>query len=175
MYNSQYYTCEQIDQRLLQGYVDDFNSHTSQSLTKAQFLAKLAEVFSPTFLSDYFTKSEINNIFDVILTNGFIYGGVATPNGTPSLGGDSNDDYQSQLFFIATQPGTYTNYGGIVIPNHGFYIILWDTDTWSFESIASVILSSEMDEVLGSEVAVYLTDVDGNAVLDDNGKPIEII
>ena len=135
MYNSQYYTCEQIDQRLLQGYVDDFNSHTSQSLTKAQFLAKLAEVFSPTFFSDYFTKSEINNILDVILTNGFTYGGVATPNGTPYLGGDGDDNYQSQLFFIATQPGTYTNYGGTVIPNYGFYIILWDTDTWSFNTI----------------------------------------
>ena len=46
MYNSQYYTCEQIDERLLQGYLDDYNSQTGQSLTKAQFLTKLGSLFS---------------------------------------------------------------------------------------------------------------------------------
>ena len=46
MYNSQYYTCEQIDQRLLQGYVDDYNTQTGQSLTKEQFLTKLGNIFS---------------------------------------------------------------------------------------------------------------------------------
>ena len=46
MYNSQYYTCEQIDQRLLQGYVDDYNIQTGQSLTKEQFLTKLGSIFS---------------------------------------------------------------------------------------------------------------------------------
>lgn len=46
MYNSQYYTCEQIDERLLQGYLDDYNTQTGQSLTKAQFLTKLGNLFS---------------------------------------------------------------------------------------------------------------------------------
>ena len=46
MYNSQYYTCEQIDERLLQGYLDDYNTQTGQSLTKAQFLTKLGSIFS---------------------------------------------------------------------------------------------------------------------------------
>lgn len=46
MYNSQYYTCEQIDERLLQGYLDDYNTQTGQSLTKAQFLTKLGSLFS---------------------------------------------------------------------------------------------------------------------------------
>ena len=41
MYNSQYYTCEQIDQRLLQGYVDDYNQIHNTELTKAQFLTLL--------------------------------------------------------------------------------------------------------------------------------------
>lgn len=44
MYNSQYYTCEQIDQRLLQGYLDDYNTENNTSLTKAQFLAKLGSI-----------------------------------------------------------------------------------------------------------------------------------
>ena len=42
-------------------------------------------------------------------------------------------------------------------------------------TLGALIRNDEMDEVLGGDVAVYLTDTDGNAVLDDEGKPIEII
>ncbi len=52
MYNSQYYSCEQIDQRLLQGYLDDYNSQTGQSLTKEQFLTKLGNIFAKETLID---------------------------------------------------------------------------------------------------------------------------
>lgn len=38
MYNSKYYTCEQIDQRLLQGYFDDIVA-AGYTGTKAQYLA----------------------------------------------------------------------------------------------------------------------------------------
>lgn len=48
MFHSQYYTCEQIDQRLLQGYLDDYNQQTGQTLTKAQFLSKLETLFNNT-------------------------------------------------------------------------------------------------------------------------------
>lgn len=41
--------------------------------------------------------------------------------------------------------------------------------------INAVIENSEMDDVLDGELPVYLTDVNGNAVLDENGSPIEII
>lgn len=41
MFNSQYYTCEQIDQRLLQGYLDDYNNQNTLTLTKEQFLTTL--------------------------------------------------------------------------------------------------------------------------------------
>ena len=46
MYNSQYYTCEQIDQRLLQGYVDDYNYANGTHLTKDQFLNELHKSFN---------------------------------------------------------------------------------------------------------------------------------
>ena len=39
----------------------------------------------------------------------------------------------------------------------------------------SVITNEEMDAVLGGPLAVYLADANGNAVLDENGNPIEII
>lgn len=54
MYNSQYYTCEQVDQRLLQGYLDDYNSENNTNLTKAQFLNLLA-----THLNSGLTTTDI--------------------------------------------------------------------------------------------------------------------
>lgn len=65
MYNSQYYTCEQIDQRLLQGYLDDYNTENNTSLTKSQFLSKLGSILNvwqgvdnePTAESDNLVKS----------------------------------------------------------------------------------------------------------------------
>lgn len=52
MFNSQYYTCEQVDERLLQGYLDDYNSQTGQSLTKEQFLTKLGDIFAKETVID---------------------------------------------------------------------------------------------------------------------------
>jgi len=46
MYNSQYYTCEQIDQRLLQGYLDDYNYQNGTNLTKEQFLTLLYTILN---------------------------------------------------------------------------------------------------------------------------------
>lgn len=43
------------------------------------------------------------------------------------------------------------------------------------EFVGSLISNAEMDGVLNGDLAVYLTDVNNKAVLDDNGKPIEII
>lgn len=52
MFNSQYYTCEQVDERLLQGYVDDYNTQHSQSLTKEQFLTRLGNIFAKETVID---------------------------------------------------------------------------------------------------------------------------
>ena len=52
MYNSQYYTCEQIDQRLLQGYLDDYNTENGTSLTKAQFLQMLSTMIGKSTTVD---------------------------------------------------------------------------------------------------------------------------
>ncbi len=51
MYTSKYYTCEQIDQRLLQGYLDDYNEQNHTNLTKEEFLNILHGSLSEKFLS----------------------------------------------------------------------------------------------------------------------------
>lgn len=45
MYTSKYYTCEQIDQRLLQGYFDDI-VEAGYTGTKAQYLAGLLKAIN---------------------------------------------------------------------------------------------------------------------------------
>ena len=55
MYNSKYYTCEQIDQRLLEGYYDDAVA-AGYTGSKAQYLAGLLRAINysanPTLTSD---------------------------------------------------------------------------------------------------------------------------
>lgn len=55
MYNSKYYTCEQIDQRLLEGYYDDAVAAGYKG-TKAQYLAGLLKAINysanPTLMAD---------------------------------------------------------------------------------------------------------------------------
>ena len=55
MYNSKYYTCEQIDQRLLEGYYDDAVA-AGYTGSKAQYLAGLLKAINysanPTLTAD---------------------------------------------------------------------------------------------------------------------------
>lgn len=102
MYNSQYYTCEQIDQRLLQGYLDDYNTENNTSLTKAQFLAKLGSILGvwqgvdeePTAGSNNFVKSggvylsansNVIAIREIIVNYTTVYPNVTMTYGTLNL------------------------------------------------------------------------------------------
>ena len=44
------------------------------------------------------------------LGDGYQFGGIATPSGTPTA------DADARVFYLAFQSGTYTNYGGLVVP-----------------------------------------------------------
>lgn len=89
MFNSQYYTCEQVDERLLQGYVDDFNEVNSTNYSKEDLLLKLLKAINwdqvfgkyednPEFVRLY---TDINNkILWGIRTNGDIYYGAGVPS-----------------------------------------------------------------------------------------------
>ena len=46
MFNSQYYTCEQVDERLLQGYVDDFNEVNGTDYSKNELILKLFQAIN---------------------------------------------------------------------------------------------------------------------------------
>lgn len=80
-------------------------------------------------MADYdlkYTGAQIDGLLDAaneLKTNGFIYKGVATPStnpGTPS----------ERVAYLASEPGTYTNFGGIVIAS-GLYSFTYAGGTWT--------------------------------------------
>lgn len=89
MFNSQYYTCEQVDERLLQGYVDDFNEVNSTNYSKEDLLLKLFQAINwDQVFGKYEENSEFVRVYlDVtrkvlwgIRTNGDIYYGAGVPS-----------------------------------------------------------------------------------------------
>lgn len=89
MFNSQYYTCEQVDERLLQGYVDDFNEVNSTNYSKEELLLKLFQainwdqVFGKYEESSEFVRVYLDATKKVlwgIRVNGDIYYGAGVPS-----------------------------------------------------------------------------------------------
>ena len=80
-------------------------------------------------MADYDLQYQ-DNYIDVLLatanelkTAGYIYKGVATPStnpGTPT----------ERVAYLASEPGTYTNFGGIVIAS-GLYSLTYASGTWT--------------------------------------------
>ena len=80
-------------------------------------------------MADYdlkYTGAQIDGLLDAaneLKTNGYIYKGVATPStnpGTPT----------ERVAYLASEPGTYTNFGGIVITS-GLYSLTYASGTWT--------------------------------------------
>ena len=80
-------------------------------------------------MADYdlkYTGAQIDGLLDAaneLKTNGYIYKGVATPStnpGTPT----------ERVAYLASEPGTYTNFGGIVITS-GLYSLTYVSGTWT--------------------------------------------
>ena len=95
-------------------------------------------------MADYdlkYTGAQIDALLDAaneLKTNGFIYKGVATPStnpGTPT----------ERVAYLASEPGTYTNFGGIVIAS-GLYSLTYASGTWTGTQMSA-----------GSEIEVVQT------------------
>ena len=80
-------------------------------------------------MADYdlkYTGAQIDALLDAaneLKTAGYIYKGVATPStnpGTPT----------ERVAYLASEPGTYTNFGGIVIAS-GLYSLTYAGGTWT--------------------------------------------
>lgn len=171
---------EEIQQETEQG-LDNAVQYISQTKTDAEKAIARQNIGAAK-------ATVVNNM----LASGYMYAGIAVPTTNPSTPA-------SKCFYIAKEEGTYTNFGALELTS-GINILKWNGTTWATEQVIGIddvptagseklvksggvhevtlgalIKNREMDEVLGGELAVYLTDADNKAVLDDNGKPIEII
>ena len=84
-------------------------------------------------------------------TAGYIYKGVATPStnpGTPT----------ERVAYLASEPGTYTNFGGIVIAS-GLYSLTYSGGTWTGTQMQAV-----------SDVEVRNTPVSDLDIMDESGN-----
>ena len=71
--------------------------------------------------------NSLQAIHDAI-DNGYVYAGIATPTGTPVSG---------KVFYLAVTAGTYTNFGGLVVPQ-GINILKYDGSAWSLEQVVGI-------------------------------------
>ena len=85
------------------------------------------------------------------LGTGYQFKGIASPNGEPGTP-------DAKVFFIATTPGTYTNYGGVVV-GKGISIIRWD-NSWSVTSILTIdtVLSSNSENPVANQTILHALD-----------------
>lgn len=70
-------------------------------------------------------QSALNNIISVVGENA-TYGGIAHPNTSPGTP-------DGPVFWIASEPGAYVNFGNTEIDNTG--IFTWDGTSWYFEKL----------------------------------------
>lgn len=87
-------------------------------------------------------KAGINSVVDSLIAGGFLYKGVATTSTNPGSP-DAN------VFYIATAPGTYTNFGSLVVAD-GEVAILKYNGSWSKE-VTGAATAAEVT-ALGQEV-----------------------
>lgn len=64
------------------------------------------------------------------LSNGYLFAGVINPSSSPSVG-------TGKYFFLSSKGGTYTNCGGIELPQ-GINIIMYNNGTWLSNSLFTV-------------------------------------
>lgn len=85
-------------------------------------------------LADSTLQGGINTVSAAItainnaIGNGCVYAGIATPSSTPASG---------KVFYLALTAGTYTNYGGLEVPQ-GINILKNNGSTWSLDSFLGI-------------------------------------
>ena len=75
--------------------------------------------------------TQLQNAINAIkanINNGYVYAGIATPSSTPVSG---------KVFYIATDAGTYTNFGGQVL-TQGINILRYNGSAWSNQQLIGI-------------------------------------
>ena len=87
-------------------------------------------------------KTAINEVVNTLIAGGYLYAGVAHP-------GDAAVSPDANVFYIASEAGTYTNKGGLVVAD-GEVAIFKFNGTWSKE-VTGAATAAQVTE-LGQEI-----------------------
>ena len=83
------------------------------------------------------------NEIEQVMAQGYKYYGVATPNTNPGT-------LEQRVFYIASQPGTYTNLGGIVVNDGEVCTLMWNETSWS-KQVTGAATAAQVSQ-LGQQV-----------------------
>ena len=87
------------------------------------------------------------------LGGGYQFGGLVQPNGTFPVDVNGNSLTDQNFAFLASTPGTYTNFGGLVVNEGEVCVFLWD-GTWT-KQVTGIITGSKMAEDYAKKVGSY--------------------
>lgn len=85
-------------------------------------------------------KSTLQSMVSVLGANAS-YGGVAHISDNPGTP-------DGPVVYIASDVGTYPNFGGLTVDTDELAVFVWDTNTWSKESITYIADKSEIEQLI---------------------------
>lgn len=127
-YISKYFSCEEMDQRMLQGWYDDVKKK-GYTGTKEEFDQKLASLLD----------GSVGNL------EGALFAGIATPETNPGIP-------SQKVFYLTSQSGTYPNFNDIsVLEGEIAVLSLSEDEQWIKQRLAlggggSITIVNEPDE-----------------------------
>lgn len=88
---------------------------------------------------------------------GYIYMGMADTTTVP-------DTSQGKVFYLASEKGEYTNFGGAEVTKESLSTLLWDGEAWSVELIADLVTPDEAKQIVLDNTASEVTTEGKNPV-----------
>lgn len=136
--------------------------------TKEELETKVNKVDGKGLSENDFTDALLSQLTSAAanLSKNATFAGIATPTTNPE-GVDDN------VFYIATQAGTYSNFGGAVIDN-GITVLLKETGIWAKKEILNTgQVKDESTEILNRDLGAYSTAISLPLLIEKSGKYVD--
>ena len=88
------------------------------------------------------SQKAVTNLIEELKNAGYVFAGIATPETNPGTP-DQN------VFYLATEPGIYSNFNGIEVGYNEAIILHWNNSTWTKEE-SGFATTTQVEAVIGS-------------------------
>lgn len=108
-------------------------------------------------LDNFATKDELSALSADVeeILRGAVYGGMATTTSTPGT-------WKKKVFFVASEPGTYTNFGGVAVDECDAALLYNDGSGWKKHTLsigAAVKTVKDAVKTISTRIATLNTDL----------------